>query len=103
MKNIFSAFLLFFFTWQLSAQSFSNDSETFKQQVLQFLKITNTQKSLKIVTSFDESWREQFNQGQKEKLIAIVKKMEEKRFSRANYILLFELITSLPLVQKIPT
>ena len=103
MKNIFSAFLLFFFTWQLSAQSFSNDSETFKQQVLQFLKITNTQKSLKIVDSFDESWREQFNQGQKEKLIAIVKKIEEKRLSRTNYILLFEFITGLPLVQKIPT
>ena len=103
MKNIFSAFLLFFFTWQLSAQSFSNDSETFKQQVLQFLKITNTQKSLKIVDSFDESWRKQFNQGQKEKLIAIVKKIEEKRLSRTNYILLFEFITGLPLVQKIPT
>ena len=103
MKNIFSAFLLFFFTWQLSAQSFSNDSETFKQQVLQFLKVTNTQKSLKIEASFDESWHEQFNQGQKEKLIAIVKKIEEKHFSRTNYILLFEFITGLPLVQKIPT
>ena len=103
MKNIFSTFFLFFFAWQLSAQSFSNDPETFRQQVLQFLEITNTQKSLKIAASFDESWSEQFNQGQKEKLIAIALEIKEKRFTKANYILLFEFIVGLPLVQKIST
>ena len=67
MKNIFSSFLLLFFTWQLSAQSFSNDPETFRQQVLQFLKTTNTQKSLNIGAPFDKSWNEQLNQGAKRK------------------------------------
>ena len=66
------------------------DPETFKKQALQFLETTNTKRSLKALDSFDESWHEQFNQEQKEKLIAIVKKIEEKRFSRTNYILLFD-------------
>jgi len=101
VKNIFSSFLLLFFTWQLSAQSFSNDPETFRQQVLQFLKTTNTQKSLNIGAPFDKSWNEQLNQGQKEKLIAITQGMEEKRFGRANYTLLFEDIIGIPLNQKI--
>ena len=101
MKNIFSSFLLLFFTWQLSAQSFSNDPETFKQQVLQFLKTTNTQRSLNIEGSFDKLWNEQLNQGQKDKLIAITQGMAEKRFGRTNYILLYEDIIDIPLNQKI--
>ena len=103
MKNIFFTFPLLFFIWKLPAQNFSNDPETFKQEALQFLETTNTKRSLKIIDSFDESWREQFNQGQKEKLIEITKGMRRKRFSRANYILLFEFITGLPLIQKLPT
>ena len=101
MKNIFFAFPILFFTWKLPAQSFSNDPELFKQEALQFLETTNTKRSLKIIDSFDESWEKQFNQGQKEKLIAIIQRMGEKRFSRANYILLFEFITGLPLIQKL--
>ena len=101
MKNIFFAFPILFFTWKLPAQSFSNDPELFKQEALQFLETTNTKRSLKIIDSFDESWGKQFNQGQKEKLIAIIQRMGEKRFSRANYILLFEFITGLPLIQKL--
>ena len=36
-------------------------------------------------------------------LIAISKGMGGKRFGKANYILLFEFITGLPLIQKLPT
>ena len=103
MKNIFSSFLLLFFAWQLSAQSFSNNPEAFRQQVLQFLKSTNTPQSLKMGGPFEKSWNERLNQGQKEKLIAITQGMQENRFGRANYILLFEDIIGIPLNQKIST
>ena len=64
MKNIFFTFPLLFLFGNCQ-QNFSNDPETFKEEALQFLETTNTKRSLKIIDSFDESWTEQFNQGQK--------------------------------------